>query len=134
MASNGYSIHPLSTFLYFCRIQLFLLKRKYFFLRHYSQNARNRVLFHFWCQNLGIEYGVKILQIVFTKEFFLLIYCFFTENFAKVAAAKISRYLAERIANLVSSWYYYLYDGLSSYQINDGGNDMYDDGNRVRKL
>ena len=56
----------------------------------------------------------------------------FTDNFAETAATNIGQYLRGRITDLVADWYSYIYDGGQS-DINDGGRDMYDGGNRVRQ-
>ena len=53
------------------------------------------------------------------------------DNFAQTAAVNIALRLMGRITELVENWYSYVYDG-TLRQINDGGNDMYDVGNRVR--
>ena len=57
---------------------------------------------------------------------------FCSENFAQTASVSVGRHLLGRIASLVSNWYSYTYDG-TPQDIADGGNDMYDSGNRVRK-
>ena len=57
---------------------------------------------------------------------------FLTDNFAEAVAVAVSLRLSNQIKNIISGWYSYIYDNPMLTVINDGGNDMYDSGNRVR--
>ena len=54
----------------------------------------------------------------------------FLDNFAETAAESIVQHLSGNIENIIETWFFYEYDGYN-YNIDDGGDDMYDDGNMV---
>ena len=54
-----------------------------------------------------------------------------SDNFAQTAAVNIGQHLVERISEVIVGWHNYIYDGRALGDINDGGDDMFDGGNRV---